>query len=90
MVLSWFEFHSISLQQEEIDGLIRENEELKTKNQNLESRLKTALDPCSMNAVQTDDKRVDPCVLEEWTNKLRAATEVCDEVKQDMDKLKEV
>ncbi|XP_030271367.1 RING finger protein 219 isoform X2 [Sparus aurata] len=75
--------------EEEIDGLIRENEELKTKNQNLESQLKTALDPCSINAAQSDDKRVDPCVLEEWTNKLRAATEVCDEVKQDIDKLKE-
>lgn len=36
------------------------------------------------------DKRVDPSVLEECTNKLRAATDVCDEVKQDMDKLKEV
>ncbi|XP_073320866.1 ORC ubiquitin ligase 1 [Pagrus major] len=75
--------------EEEIDGLIRENEELKTKNQNLESQLKTALDPCSINALQTDDKKVDPYVLEEWTNKLRAATDVCDEVKQDMDKLKE-
>lgn len=88
--MSWFEFHSISLRQEEIDVLIRENEELKTKNLNLESQLKTALDPCSINAAQSDDKRVDPCVLEEWTNKLRAATEVCDEVKRDIDKLKEV
>uniref|UniRef100_UPI0037E70F21 ORC ubiquitin ligase 1 n=1 Tax=Semicossyphus pulcher TaxID=241346 RepID=UPI0037E70F21 len=75
--------------EEEIEGLIRENEELKTKNQSLESQLKTALDPCSINTVQTDDKRVDPYVLEEWTNKLRAATDVCDKVKQDMDKLKE-
>lgn len=40
--------------------------------------------------MQTDDKKVDPYVLEEWKNKLRAATDVCDEVKQDMDKLKEV
>ncbi|XP_044054974.1 ORC ubiquitin ligase 1 [Siniperca chuatsi] len=75
--------------EEEIEGLIRENEELKTKNQSLESQLKTALDPCSINTVQTDDKKVDPYVLEEWTNKLRAATDVCDKVKQDMDKLKE-
>ncbi|XP_034535660.1 ORC ubiquitin ligase 1 [Notolabrus celidotus] len=75
--------------EDEIDGLIRDNEELKTKNQSLESQLKTALDPCSINAVQTDDKKVDPYVLEEWTNKLRAATDVCDEIKQDMDKLKE-
>lgn len=80
----------ISHQQEEIEGLIRENEELKTKNQSLESQLKTALDPSSMNAVQTDDKTVDPLVLEEWSNKLRAATDVCEKIKQDMDKLKEV
>ncbi|KAE8297451.1 RING finger protein 219 [Larimichthys crocea] len=73
--------------EEEIEGLIRENEELKTKNQSLESQLKTALNPCSINTVQTDDQKVDP---EEWTNKLRAARDVCDKVKQDMDKLKEV
>ncbi|TKS69672.1 RING finger protein 219 [Collichthys lucidus] len=75
--------------EEEIEGLIRENEELKTKNQSLESQLKTALNPCSINTVQTDDQKVDPYLLEEWTNKLRAATDVCDKVKQDMDKLKE-
>ncbi|XP_071371863.1 ORC ubiquitin ligase 1 [Centroberyx affinis] len=75
--------------EDEIEGLHRENEELKTKNQTLESQLKTALDPCSINAVQTDDKRVDPNVLEEWTNKLRAASDVCSKIKQDMDKLKE-
>ncbi|XP_029284640.1 RING finger protein 219 [Cottoperca gobio] len=75
--------------EEEIEGLLRENEELKAKNQSLESQLKTALDPCSIKTVQTDDKKVEPYVLEEWTNKLRAATDVCDKVKQDMDKLKE-
>ncbi|CAJ1049527.1 ORC ubiquitin ligase 1 [Xyrichtys novacula] len=75
--------------EEEIEGLIRENEELKTKTQFLESQLKTALDPCSINTVQTDDKKVDPHVLKEWTNKLSAAADVCDKVKQDMDKLKE-
>ncbi|XP_030580019.1 RING finger protein 219 [Archocentrus centrarchus] len=75
--------------EEEIEGLMRENEELKTKNQSLEEQLKTALDPCSINTVQLDDKRVAPFVLEEWTNKLRAATDVCDKVKKDMDKLKE-
>ncbi|XP_054472812.1 ORC ubiquitin ligase 1 [Anoplopoma fimbria] len=75
--------------EEEIEGFTRENEELKIKNQSLESQLKTALDPCSINTMQTDDKKVDPYVLEEWTNKLRAASDVCDKVKQDMDKLKE-
>ncbi|KAM7405955.1 hypothetical protein PAMP_000364 [Pampus punctatissimus] len=75
--------------EEEIEGLIRENEDLKTKNQTLELQLKTTLDPCSINSVQTDNKRADPYILEEWTNKLRAATDICDKVKQDMDKLKE-
>ncbi|XP_076011999.1 ORC ubiquitin ligase 1 [Genypterus blacodes] len=77
--------------EEEIEGLIRENEELKTKNQRLESQLQTALDPCTIthNALQEGEKRVDPVALEECTNKLRAATDVCDKVKQDMDKLKE-
>lgn len=69
---------------------MRENEELKTKNQSLEEQLKTALDPCSIDTVQLDEQRVAPFVLEEWTNKLRAATDVCDKVKKDMDKLKEV
>lgn len=59
------------------------------KNQSLELQLKTALDPCSITPVQTDDKKVDPYILEECTNKLRAAQDVCDQVKQDLDKLKE-
>ncbi|XP_041849329.1 ORC ubiquitin ligase 1 [Melanotaenia boesemani] len=75
--------------EEEIEGLVRENEELKTKNQSLEAQLKTALHPCSVNAEHQDDKRVSPLVVEEWKNKLQAATDVCDKIKQDMDKLKE-
>ncbi|KAG7222398.1 hypothetical protein INR49_016353, partial [Caranx melampygus] len=75
--------------EEEIEGLIRENEELKTKNQSLEAQLKKVLDPCSVSAAQTNDKSVDPYVLEEWMNKLRTAREVGDKIKQDMDKLKE-
>lgn len=39
---------------------------------------------------QTEDRKIDPYVLEEWANKLRAATEACEKIKQDMDKLKEV
>lgn len=75
--------------EDEVEGLTRENEELKTKNQHLESQLKTALDPCSINTVTTGDNRVDSYILDELKNKLRAATDVCEEVKQDMDKLKE-
>lgn len=82
--------NNISLWQEEIDGLMRENEELKSKNQSLEEQLKTALLPCNLNTVQPDDKRVSLFVVEEWRNKLQAATDVCDKIKQDMDKLREV
>ncbi|XP_068175307.1 ORC ubiquitin ligase 1 [Antennarius striatus] len=75
--------------EEEIEGLIRENEDLKIKNQSLESQLKTGLDPCDINVVQTDDKKIDPYTLEDWTNKLQAATDICDKLKLDMDRLKE-
>lgn len=70
--------------------LMRENEELKSRNQILESQLKTPLDPSKTNAVQTEDKTVDPIVLEELSNNLQTATDVCEKVKQDMEKLKEV
>ncbi|KAF7212294.1 ORC ubiquitin ligase 1 [Nothobranchius furzeri] len=75
--------------EEEIDGLMRENEELKTKNLHLEEQLKTALHPCSVNSAQPDDKKVSPFVMEEWKSKLQTATDVCDKIKQDMDKLRE-
>nr|XP_020463476.1 RING finger protein 219 isoform X2 [Monopterus albus] len=71
--------------EEEIEELIRENEDLKRKNLSLEAQMNSALD----HKVQTGDKNIDPYLLEEWTNKLRTATDVCDKVKQDMDKLKE-
>lgn len=82
--------HKISFWQEEIDGLIRENEELKSKNQSLEDQLKTALLPCNLNTEQPDDKRVSLFLVEEWKNKLQAATDVCDKIKHDMDKMREV
>lgn len=66
---------------------MRENKELKAKNLNLESQLKC---PVGIDAAQTKDQTVDPHVLEEWTNKLQLATECCEKVQQDMDKLKEV
>ncbi|KAK7913172.1 hypothetical protein WMY93_013383 [Mugilogobius chulae] len=75
--------------EDEIDGLGRENEELRSKNQHLESQLKTALDPGSINTMVTEDKRVDSFILDELTKKLCAATDACEKVKQDMDKLKE-
>uniref|UniRef100_A0A1A7YSL2 Ring finger protein 219 n=1 Tax=Iconisemion striatum TaxID=60296 RepID=A0A1A7YSL2_9TELE len=44
--------------EEEIDGLMRENKELKTKTEDLEEQLKTVLHPCSVNTAQPDDKKV--------------------------------
>lgn len=68
---------------------MRENKELKGKNLNLESRLK-CLNPVGIESAQTQDQTVDPQVREELTTKLQLATECCDKVQQDMDKLKEV
>lgn len=79
----------LHLQQDEIEGLVRENEELKAKQLNLESQLK-CLSSGRTEAVQTQDRAVDTHVLEEWTNKLQLATECYEKVQQDMDKLKEV
>nr|XP_057944856.1 ORC ubiquitin ligase 1 [Doryrhamphus excisus] len=75
--------------EEEIECLIRDNEDLKSKNHSLELQLRTALDPSSINPVQADDRRVDPSIMEEWANRLQTAKDVCDQVKQDLDKLKE-
>uniref|UniRef100_A0A1A7WVK8 Ring finger protein 219 n=2 Tax=Iconisemion striatum TaxID=60296 RepID=A0A1A7WVK8_9TELE len=75
--------------EEEIDGLMRENKELKTKTEDLEEQLKTVLHPCSVNTAQPDDKKVSVFVAEELKNKLQTATDVCDKMKQDMDKLRE-
>ncbi|CAL9701460.1 unnamed protein product [Knipowitschia caucasica] len=75
--------------EDEIESLVRENEELKNKHEHLESQLRTALDPSSISTVVADDKRVDSFILDELTKKLCAATDVLEKVKQDMDKLKE-
>lgn len=79
-----------SLWQEEIDGLLKENKELKRKTEDLEEQLRATLHPCSVNTAQPDDTRVSPFIMEEWKNKLQAATDACEKIKQDMDKLREV
>ncbi|KAG7466986.1 hypothetical protein MATL_G00148450 [Megalops atlanticus] len=83
--------------EDEIEALQKENEELKTKNSSIETQLKNVLDPSSLHVCSetqeanenAQDKRIDPLVLEEWTNKLRAATDISEKVKLDMEKLKE-
>ncbi|KAK6325874.1 hypothetical protein J4Q44_G00052160 [Coregonus suidteri] len=75
--------------EDEMEGLLKENEELRNKNQSMESRLKTALDPCTITAGQRENRGVDASVLEEWSNKLRAATDGYSQIKLDVEKLKE-
>ncbi|XP_028655412.2 ORC ubiquitin ligase 1 [Erpetoichthys calabaricus] len=83
--------------EDEIETLQNENEELRNKNLNLELQLKPVLYPAnqslsskSENAEQKrEDKTVDPGFLEEWTSKLKAASDLYEKVKTDMEKLKE-
>lgn len=54
-------------------------------------QLKTALEPASVLVPQTEtSSTVDPSVLEESANKLRAANDLYRKVNQDLDRLKEV
>ena len=73
-----------------MEGLLKENEELRNKNQILESQLKTVLDPCTVTASRREDRGLDPGVVEEWSNKLRAATDGYRRIKLDVEKLKGV
>ncbi|KAG8519309.1 RING finger protein 219 [Galemys pyrenaicus] len=85
--------------EDEIDCLQKEVEELKSKNLNLESQIKTILDPLTlMQSNQSEDKppaadsssKIDPETVAEWKKKLRTANEIYEKVKDDVDKLKEV
>ncbi|XP_064166693.1 ORC ubiquitin ligase 1 [Anguilla rostrata] len=83
--------------EDEIEGLQKENEELRNKNSSIEGQLQALLHPstlCSSPKTKQldrngEEKRIDPHILEEWTNKLRAATDISEKVKLDMEKLKE-
>ncbi|KAI7807875.1 putative RING finger protein 219 [Triplophysa rosa] len=76
--------------EDEIETLLKENEELKSQTLSLEMQLKTALEPTSVLVPQTETSgAVDPSVLEESANKLRAANDLYRKVNQDLDRLKE-
>ncbi|XP_028628270.1 RING finger protein 219 [Grammomys surdaster] len=84
--------------EDEIDCLQKEVEELKSKNLNLESQIKTILDPLALiQGSQNEDKhpmadnpsKTDPESVVEWKKKLRTANEIYEKVKDDVDKLKE-
>ncbi|KAA0713321.1 RING finger protein 219 [Triplophysa tibetana] len=76
--------------EDEIESLLKENEELKSQTLSLEMQLKTALEPVSVLVPQTETSgAVDTSVVEESANKLRAANDLYRKVNQDLDRLKE-
>ncbi|KAJ8252931.1 hypothetical protein GJAV_G00207220 [Gymnothorax javanicus] len=83
--------------EDEIEGLQRDNEELRSKNVSIEHQLQSLLHPSTLSASPKaqeldqsgEEKRINPHILEEWTNKLQAATDISEKVKLDMERLKE-
>ncbi|CAM5074107.1 unnamed protein product [Natator depressus] len=84
--------------EDEIESLQKEVEELRGKNLGLEAQLKTVLDPGALGLCNTDEEshqptdeasRAGPETVEEWTKKLKAANDLYEKVKDDVEKLKE-
>ncbi|XP_059427694.1 ORC ubiquitin ligase 1 [Carassius carassius] len=75
--------------EDEIETLLKQNEDLKSKNLSLEMQLKTAVEPTTVLVPQTETSTVDPSALEESANKLRATNDLYRKVKQDLERLKE-
>lgn len=75
--------------EDEIESLARENEELRNKNRATETQLETFLEPRTVSVSGSEDRSLDIAELEEWAGKLRAATDLYEKVKQDVEKLKE-
>ncbi|XP_078078869.1 ORC ubiquitin ligase 1 [Mustelus asterias] len=85
--------------EEEIESLQKEIEDLRGKNLSLESQLKTVFDPMPVSpSNEADDQKQSPTEQDsrpdfssqqEWRTKLKAATEIYEKTKADLDKLKE-
>ncbi|XP_032654264.1 ORC ubiquitin ligase 1 [Chelonoidis abingdonii] len=84
--------------EDEIESLQKEVEELRGKNLGLEAQLKTVLDPGALGLCNTHEEshrstdeasRPGPETVEEWTKKLKAANDLYEKVKDDVEKLKE-
>ncbi|XP_078402072.1 ORC ubiquitin ligase 1 isoform X2 [Cetorhinus maximus] len=85
--------------EEEIESLQKEIEDLRGKNLSLESQLKTVFDPMTVSSSgKTDNQKHSPTEQDdvpdlvsqqEWRAKLKAATEIYEKTKADLDKLKE-
>ncbi|KAG6930525.1 ring finger protein 219, partial [Chelydra serpentina] len=85
--------------EDEIESLQKEVEELRSKNIGLEAQLKTVLDPGALSLCNTHEEshqstdeasRAGPETIEEWTKKLKAANDLYEKVKDDVEKLNEV
>ncbi|XP_046716901.1 ORC ubiquitin ligase 1 isoform X2 [Silurus meridionalis] len=74
--------------EDELETLLKENEELKSRNRILESQLKASLKPAAPPTSPSDAAH-GAALLEETANKLRAANELHQNVQQDVDKLKD-
>ncbi|XP_027700359.1 RING finger protein 219 [Vombatus ursinus] len=82
--------------EDEIECLQKEVEELRGKNLSLESQLKSVLDPLTLGN-QNEERRPaleerskpPPETVSEWRKKLRAAHDIYEKAKDDVDKLKE-
>uniref|UniRef100_A0A671NQS3 RING finger protein 219-like n=1 Tax=Sinocyclocheilus anshuiensis TaxID=1608454 RepID=A0A671NQS3_9TELE len=72
--------------EDEIETLLKENEDLKSKNLSLEMQLKTAVEPSTVLVPQSESSTVDSSALEESANKLRAANDLYRKVKQDLER----
>ncbi|XP_043854180.1 ORC ubiquitin ligase 1 [Dromiciops gliroides] len=82
--------------EDEIECLQKEVEELRGKNLSLESQLKSVLDPLTLVSQNEErrpaaEERSQPPLetVAEWKKKLRAAHDIYEKVKDDVDKLKE-
>ncbi|XP_076159841.1 uncharacterized protein obi1 isoform X1 [Alosa pseudoharengus] len=75
--------------EDEIESLVKENEELRNKNRASETQLETFLEPRDISVSRSEDRGLDLAELEEWADKVRAATDLYVKVKQDVEKLKE-
>lgn len=75
--------------QDELETLLKENEELKSRSVSLESQLKASLKPAATLSSPSDTPP-GSALLEETANKLRAATELYQRVQEDVDKLRDV
>ncbi|XP_053492676.1 ORC ubiquitin ligase 1 isoform X2 [Ictalurus furcatus] len=73
---------------DELETLLKENEELKSRSVSLESQLKASLKPAATLSSPSDTPP-GSALLEETANKLRAATELYQRVQEDVDKLRD-